>query len=607
MLGLYFHLAKTMTMQFRIKLISTTLGLLILQPLGTFAQAPLTNNQQLTISGSPITISDVLQRVIDYNESIQIKMIEAEISRRQLKSERAIFEPAIVGGLSHVDNERRNTAEQQANLFTRQVFLERNNLYDGGLEFLSPVGSRLRLGYNLRDLSNNLNQNTNEYVTTIGLTLTQPLLKGAGASATMVRIRLAAVASDVAFQDYRRQLMLTASRAEAAYWDLYLTQEQERISLESANTADALFRDNKARLDVGKSSEIEVLQAQAGLALRRTRFSTAHQKFTEAANQLNTLFSGTRLDPNSIFFASEVPAYRDQTYDYYEMYRDAFEYNPDYLSRKKQAVAEKVRLAYARNQLLPQVDLKASYGLNGLGNTPGASWSDASQAQFPSWSAGLEMRIPITGGMKERNDLAAAKLNQKKAILAIKEIEVQIGNALDTSMIKVRELAESVKNYGSVAEFNQKLLESQLARLEVGKTDSKTVLETEEKLFEAKIAVADNFVQYQKSLLELELIRGTVLRNRNLELNKRELYDKTAMLLAGQKVKGPLFDKITEEVTADYERMRHQQNRIGPDRVMKIDTTTPPPSDLEMRARAAARRQLETLEKSDGSQSQPQQ
>ena len=238
-----------------------------------------------------------------HNESLQVKLLEAEIARRQYKAEKGIFEPAVVGSFEHVENERENTAEQAAALASAffgnrpREFWEDNDLYNGGLEFLSPVGSRFRVGYNMRRLHNSVNDflPNSEYVTTVGVTVTQPLLKNFGTAATMARIRLAALNSDMAYQDYRRQLMLTVSRAEAAYWDLYFSQEQDRISQESVALAESIYKDNKSRLEVGKSSELEVLQAEAGVSLRRSRRSDAGQRLAEAANQLSTLFSGSTL------------------------------------------------------------------------------------------------------------------------------------------------------------------------------------------------------------------------------------------------------------------------------------------------------------------------
>jgi len=515
--------------------------------------------------GGGLTLQETLRRVIIHNESLQMKLLDAEIARRQYKGELGIFEPAVVGSYQRVDSKRENTEEERRQLFgttgdSRTVFNERNDLMNGGLEFLSPLGSKFRVGYDLKHLRNNLNASLHEteWVTTAGVTLTQPLLKNFGPAATMARIRLAAINSDIAYQDYRRQMMLTLTRAEAAYWDLYLTQEQSRLSGDSVRIAQSLFKDNKTRLEAGKSSELEVLQAEAGLSARRSRLSDSHQKQTEAANQLATLFSGNAADTNLNLRAVEQPLLRDFKMDYYESYRSAFDKNPDYLTRKHQAIAENVRLAYAKNQLWPELDVKGSYGLNGLGFTPYTSFDDLEKKQFPAWSIGAEFRIPITGGMKERNDYKAAKLSKQKALVGLKEIEVQIGNALNTAMLKVNNLHDSIQNLTSVINFHQQLLEAQLARLDVGLIDSRTVLETEEKLFEAKVALLDNLVQYQKALLEFELVKGDVLTNRGMDISKAELQDQTTRLLSARSFTGPEFDNIKREINEQYkDRIHH--------------------------------------------------
>ena len=518
-------------------------------------------------SGRGLTLEEAVEQVLIHNESLQARLLDAEIARRQYRAEKGIFEPAVVGSYEHIDNQRENTVEQTRNQFGifggtgTTIFTEENDLYNGGLEFLSPIGSRFRVGYNLRKLENSLQgpQVPSEYVSTVGITATQPLLKNFGTAATLARIRLAAINSDIAFQEYRRQLMLTISRAEAAYWDLYFAQEQQRISQESVNLADSIYQDNKTRLEVGRSSELEVLQAEAGLSLRRSRRSEAGQRQTEAANQLSTMFSDAVVDASAAgVYAVQEPQLVEVPVDYYASYRNAFDHNPDYITRKQQALAENVRLAFAKNQLLPQLDLKGSYGLNGLGGTPAHSWDDIEGADYPAWSVGIEFRIPITGGIRERNEYEAAKLTKQKALVGLKEIEVQIGNALNTAILKVKNLHESIENHRSVIAFHEQLIENQLARLEVGVIDSRTVLETEEQLFEARIALLDNLVQYQKALLELQLVQGTTLLARGLDLDKAGLQRLTRRMLAANRFGGPEFDNLKQEIQTEYEsRIRH--------------------------------------------------
>jgi outer membrane protein len=487
-----------------------------------------------------MTLDEVLQRVLQQNESLQIKLLEAEMARRSHQGEKGIFEPQVVSSYDHVDNRRLNTAQQQRSTFTPD-FKERNNIYSGALEFLAPTGTRLRTGVSLRELRNNLQQggffssNTNdirrEYDTFVGASLVQPLLKNAGPAATMARIRLAAAASDIAFQDYRRQLMLVVARTESAYWELYLTQEQERLARESVTLAEQILGDNRKRAEVGRAPELEVLQSESELAIRAARLNEARLHMVEGTTRLATLFSGSALVTDTSIRAVDVPVVRDIPLSYYDNYRQAFELNPDYIVRKSQIVQENVRLAYARNQALPQLDFKGSYGVSGLGLSARESWNRVEEADFPSWSLGVELRVPLTGGIRERNELAAAHLGQKRALVGLKEIEVQIANSLDASLQKVSSYREIIQRHQMVVDFHEQLLQSQLTRLDVGLIDSRTVFETEERLFEARLAVLDSLVRYQSALLELELVTGSTLAVRHLDTTRDELRRNTTALL----------------------------------------------------------------------------
>jgi outer membrane protein TolC len=504
-----------------------------------------------------LTLKELLQRVLDYNESLQVRMLQVEIARKSIKAERGIFEPELVGSVGHEDNKRPNTVEQQSNLQGATEFDERNNIYSGGLESLVPTGARLRLGYSLRDLVNNLQTQPNflsrgatngEYVTFVGLSMVQPLLKNAGTSATMANLRLAAANSELAFQEYRKQLMQLVATAEAAYWELYFAQEQSKFFDDSVQVAEGLLKDSREGLNVGKTSELDVLEAEAGLASRRSKQSDTRQKVVEAFNRLISLYSGTVTATNAVFVATDRPEINSPNLSYFEGWQSAFDLNPDYLTRRKQIVVEEVRVAYARNQRWPQLDLKASYGLNGLGNSPSASWDDVQRQSFPSWSVGLEMRVPLAGGAKVRNELSMAKLRQKQALLNLKEIETQIANGLDSALRKIQNTSQSVTNYQTVAGFNQNLLATQLKRLEVGKIDSQKVLETEEKLFEAKNAVVGSLVDNQRALLEWELINGSILKNRKLDLTKDQLESKTALILKNGNLTDAQYDDFLKEV-----------------------------------------------------------
>ncbi|MBU6399082.1 MAG: TolC family protein [Verrucomicrobia bacterium] len=486
-----------------------------------------------TPAAVPLSLDECLRRVYEYNETIQIRELEWEVSQKKVKAERGIFEPQFVGSIQHVQNLEQTTAEQRISLATA-ILDEKNNLYDSGVEFLLPTGGKLKFGYSLQQLNNNLQLQfglAQEYSTFGGVTLTQPLLKGAGYAATMAGIRLAAGESDLAYQDYRRQFMLILAQAESAYWDLYYFQDLQRILGESAGVARTILKDDQVRLQAGQSSELEVLAAESGLALREAKAKDAHHKLVEAMNRLTALFSAAGAYSNLVVRAMDRPTLRATELDYFSSMGTALKWNPDYLSQLRQVTQADIRLAYAHNQRWPQVDLKASYGLNGLGDTYGSSWSQLQTAHYENWSLGVEVHMPLGGDIRGRNELSAAKLRKQQALLGLKNAEVQISTALDTAIKRTQGLRDSVGDFQKAVDYNQRLLDAEVARLAVGKSDSRKVLEIEEELSEAKRALLESLVAYEKSYLEWELGRGTLLRMQNVDMTQTQLRDRLVQRL----------------------------------------------------------------------------
>src|SRR4051812_26182004 len=510
---------------------------------------------------SDLTLNEVIQRVLERNEGLQGRILELAIARKKYSAEKGIFEPDLVASYDHVENKRQIGLQEKTLGVVGQVFDEKNNVYNAGLESLVPTGAKVKLGYSLRDNNNNINPSpfssplpflTNEWVSFAGISATQPLLKNFGFTPTFASIRLAALASDIAFQEYRRQLMILISTAEATYWNLYMAQEQMLFFKESVAVAESIRNDNQTKLKAGRGSELEVMEAESGLALRRSKQSDAREKFFEAISHLTALYGES--GSNRLVVAVDTPQVNELALSYYDSFLAATTLNPDYLGQLKKIASEKLRVAYAKNQRLPQLDLKASYGLNGLGMTANDAHNDMERRDFPSWSVGLELHIPLTGGIKTRNELDAARLRQKQALVGLKEIETQIGSAIDIAMRKVRAAQESVRSYQTVVNYSQNLLQSQMARLEVGKVESRKVLEVDADLFEAKNSLLDAQVQFRRSLLELELIEGTLLKTRNIDLTQRELESQTARLVRRGQITDDEYSEFIRQLQWQFQQ-----------------------------------------------------
>ncbi len=502
-----------------------------------------------TLSNSPpvleLKLRDYLHLVLQENETLQAQMIETEVSRHKAKGQYGAFEPAFEASVQHVVNQRTNDVQQQAALAGQGAFSERNNIYDGGIESLLPTGAKIRLGYTLSDFYNNASGSpfnitatnfTRQYETFVGATFTQPLLKDGGFTPALAELRLAALDSDIAFQEYRRQLMVTVSRAESSYWNLYFAQQQLRFFDESVAVAGDVLNDSREKLHSGQGSELDVMQAQSDLALRQTKRNDAVQSYYDAVSAMQTL-SGNTLVPGIVGLSeprlrvTDEPPATNVPIAYFDAAEEALQLNPDYLIQKQKMQQEEVRVGVAKNQVLPQLDFKGAYGYNGLGLTPGQSWTMAAAQTYPSWSIGLELIVPLDGNIKNRNLLRAQKLGLEEAYLNLRSAQEEIANRLSTSLHKSSAWEQSIQSCQTVVYYNEELLQTELQRLKAGSVDGQKVLEVEADLLDSRQELANSLVQYRASLLELELASGAILKNRNLDLTRNQLRQQTASLM----------------------------------------------------------------------------
>jgi outer membrane protein TolC len=179
----------------------------------------------------------------------------------------------------------------------------------------------------------------------------------------------------------------------------------------------------------------------------------------------------------------------------------------------------------------------------------------------PVWSLGVELTIPLLGGIKEKNEYEAAKVGRTRSMAAVDEAAVQITSALAAGLSKVRTFEENMINHEEVAKDLQELLNAQIDKFEAGSLESRWVLETLDKWSDARGLVIEDRVQYRRALLELELIRGAVLRDRNLEVTKADLARKIRAVLEDSRWTPKQIADFQHRTEAEIEKQQQTQLR----------------------------------------------
>ncbi len=470
-----------------------------------------------------MTLEACRELVLQRNLELAYSQSGLRAARLQEKAERGdLWEPVLEGRVERVWNERQNTTEQ----FVSQGvddFKERNKLYETGLLQPLPTGGRLRLGYSLSDLRNNLREqrglegSDQEFAGFFGLTLTQPLMKGGGFAIAFARLRLAEEDSEMALQEIRRSLNSNLAGMEKAYWDLYIAQQRLALRDASVTIAEQILEDNRVRVRAGRMAEIEEAVAAAGVSLRQAQLLDARQTLDTASFRLKTFFASGDEQEGWTLRADDTPQLAPLELDVLAARKAALDLHPELLLRQHRLRQDEIRHRAAQNQVLIQVDLEASYGYNGLGGTRDDAWATIEDQDYPSWNVALVARIPLGGGLRVQNELAVARERMRQGRLAVQAAEIELGNQISAAARQVAALFEQCARYRQVVEMNESLLAAEMKRLEGGQSDSRKVLEAEQGLSDAREAEMGAQTRYMQAKLELELMQGTFLRERGCD------------------------------------------------------------------------------------------
>jgi outer membrane protein TolC len=486
----------------------------------------LADYKELMLANPNISLKDYVKLVQNRNQGLTYHELEWTISKEAVKEAESIFEPEMSFAYNHDYTHVKNSVSDIMKMFgSPEESEDSKNEYNAAVSNLLPTGATITVGYAMAEEIDELfepsetDTDDRDFRTILKAEIEQPLLKNAGFKATKARINIAKAQEKIAFQSRRKSMMKIISDAANAYWDMFQAQKIYEMRKKAINISRKLLKDNKERVRLGKMAQTEVMEAEAGVALRKSLAAAAKQNWITAVNNANSLIFSATANSNIKIIAADSPSIKNKKeLDYHKSLNMALESNPDYLSSKIKKELEQIRIDYLKNQCKYKLDFLASYGVDGLNDSANSSFEDATSTDYKTWNAGLRLQIPMFGGKKNRSELSAATHRKNQSVIAIRNNEINIANQIDSSINHVYHAEEQVKNYKKISLLKKDLLDEEYILLKMGKSTSKNILERDEELNEAKEVEVKSLVYYMKAVAGLKVAEGSILKDYRLEI-----------------------------------------------------------------------------------------
>lgn len=463
-----------------------------------------------------LTIDEAVRRAITYNPQLNASQLQVEAAAAGIDEALGAFEPAAFLN-PRVDDSTRPTASSLAGASR----LETNNLHlDTGVRQALPTGGSYSLTFQTDNQRTNNSFSTlnPQTFSTFSLNFTQPLLRGAWTGYGRIPQSRAESARDQAVAARDEQQISIIQQVHNSYWDLVFSFADRDVKLRSLSLAERLLEINRKKVEEGLLAEVEIYQAQADVATRREALLTAENTIRAAEDALKQLLFpfedrsewSFRIRPVSAPPASgsvAVPKWEDAV-------TEAFATRPDLLRLKLDIHNRELDLDARQHELLPQVNFVGTASDSGLGAQLDQTFRDLGKVNYPSYSVGLQIEVPLGNlAARSRERAAQALVSVSRETLRANELSVarEVRDA-------VRQLAygeEKIAAARKSREFSEKQLQSEELRFENGLSTNFEVLSLQRDLAQALTNEQRAILDYAKATIALEKAKGTLGKSRN--------------------------------------------------------------------------------------------
>jgi outer membrane protein len=502
----------------------------------TIAAAPVEVSTAIPSEGMPepmiesgtlrLSMEDAIELALARNLGLVVERYNDAEARFNLAQTFGIYDLNLIARL----NAFGETSPSATNLAGADVTTQEQQTWNFGLRQLVKSGGTAALDFNnYRNESNSSFATINPlFRSDFDVSFNQPLLRGMGKKFTERGIQIARTNADISRETFSQQVSEGIQQVVNAYWTLVGARNQLTVTQRSLELAKQLHEQNKVRVEVGTLAPLELVQSEAGIATREEEIIRARAAVADGEDALRQLLDLDRDTEWNAAIETTTPAEIERaSIDLDAAIDRALESRPEVVSKRLGLSNFELDVDYFHNQLLPQFDVAARYGFNGLGGNvterdfftgeilfqaPGG-YSDALQqitdGSFEGWSITLDLSMPIQNRGAEAQ-FAKAEVAHDRALAALRQVELQVATEVRRAARGLDTAAQQIDSARVSRRLQERTLEAEQKRYDNGMSTSYRVLEIQRDLIDAANREVAAITGYRTALAEFHRVTGVL-------------------------------------------------------------------------------------------------
>ena len=486
-----------------------------------------------------LSLQSAVELGIARNLDVIIERYREEIAFQRIAEEESIFDP-ITGLSVEASRSEQPVAEVW---YPRGYDIRKSAKSNLGVEGKIPTGAIYGVDltfqrYETRSSAQTLRP---QYSAKLNFSVTHPLLKDFGVGVTKTRIRMAETGDEIARYEVKDRVVRTVGAVEAFYWELAFALENLEVRRKSLELANKLLYETDIMVTAGEVPKLNSIQAKVGIAAREEEVILAENNARKADYDLKTLLD---LPDDEVRITPLDRPQKDTVVPGLKESLDrAWKSRPDLQAVRLDVEQKEIERRYARNQVLPRLDVVAEYGYNGISGQPSKygdpdgstvdqtpyagrtnstdAFNDFFTKSGESWLLGMKFEAPW-GNDEARSRFTQAELAKKRSRTEVRRLEEKIANEVKKAVLDILTAVKRMGTMKAGVGLAKEQLAGEVARFRAGEATSYNILEFEEELRDMKTKELMAIMDYNTAWSDLRVAEGVALDEYGLEFDPAE-------------------------------------------------------------------------------------
>ncbi|MEQ1758311.1 MAG: TolC family protein [Vicinamibacterales bacterium] len=473
-----------------------------------------------------LTVEEAVRLALENNLGIQVARISPAVQDLSLAVTRASWAPSFTTSFQDSSTNSPATSFLSGG---QEKTSDARLTSSVAIEQLLKRGGSYSIGWdNTRSTTTNVFSNFSPQTrSALSLHFQQPLARNFGIDSIRQQLMINQKNREISDVELEQTLATTTRTVRNAYWELAFALASLQVQQQSLELAQESLRNTQARINIGTTPPIDLVEAEAEMATRQEAVILSEAQIDEAEDTLRALiynpstpdFWSLRIEP------TDLPAFEPARVNVDTVVRSALGQRTDLQQARKTLEANDVTIRYMRNQILPDVTASVDYGLSGTGGTqflrgtgfPGPIIGETTRGfapvlgdiftnAFPAWTVSLNVNYPLGHSTQEAN-LARARLQYSQSQAQIRNQELQVVSQVRSVARQVATNEQRVQTTRVSRELAERRLDAEQRKFAAGTSTSFIVFQVQRDLAQARNNELRAVLDFNRSLVDLDTVQ----------------------------------------------------------------------------------------------------